>query len=212
MLPLHDPDAAQVEGQIWMAGIHALPLVGADLKASKESINYDIIRSIADENRIIGWKIGDYNLTSRIVHDLNFQFNYTEKHTKIKTTTGNAFVIRTNNLIDRLLTKTNDRITDLSLELPSTYRHELLLSKTSLVGKISNCSIDSPWIQGTRTVTNEAEGIRILDELVIKKDKIPNAELKTKEYTEFQEKVYACFGDTALVYNNQNEAQNTPNQ
>lgn len=202
-LPKTDPDLAHVEGQVTLTGVHALPLVGADLRSSKESINYDIIRAITDETRTIGWKIGNYNLTSRIAEDLNFKFNFTEKHTKINTTAGDAFIVRTQNLINKLLIKTQDRTTGLQLDIPSIYRHETLISKASLVGKISNCSVDSPWVQGSRQVMDTADGIKITDELIVKKDKILHQELKTAEYLALQNKVHACFGETALVYQNQ---------
>lgn len=203
ILPKNEPELAHVEGQVFMSGTHALPLIGADLRLSKESINHDIIRAVTDVNRTVDWKVGDYNLTSRIAHDLNFKFNFTEKHTKVKTTTGNAFILGSQFLINKLLTKTNDRVMGLDLELPGTYRQETLLSKTAMVGTISNCSFESPWVKGSRTVTNTKEGIRVLDELIVSKDKILNADLKTKEYADLQNKVYTCFGETALVYKNE---------
>ncbi len=203
MLPHADPELAHVDGEVKMIGVHALGLVGADLRASKDSIDHDIIRGVADETRTIGFKVDSYNLTSRVAEDLNFKFNLTEKHTQIKTTAGNAFVVRPLGLIDKLLTKTNDRVTDLQLDIPSTYQNDILLSKASLVGKLSNCSFDSPWVQGSRTISNTAEGIRVLDQLIVKKDKISNAELKSQEYATLQNTIYGCFGDTALVYDNQ---------
>lgn len=201
-LPPSEPDLARVEGLISIKGVYTLPLIGADLRASKESTNRDILHMVTDENRTIDWKIGDYNLTSRIVNDLNFKFNFTEKHTKMKTTAGNAFVVYPQNPVYRLLSTVSDRVTDMQLDLPGVYKEETLLSKTALVGELSNCNIDSPWVSGTREIVNTADGIKVLDTLVIKKDRILNSELKSNEYAQFQNKVYNCFGSTALVYNN----------
>ncbi len=206
--PSQDPDLAKAEGQISIKGVYALPLIGADLRSSKESTNRDIIQMVTDESRTVDWNVQDYNLTSRIVNDLNFSFNFTEKHTKMKTTAGNAFVVYPQSPIYRLLAKTSDRVTDMQLDLPGVYKDEILISKTSLVGELSNCSIDSPWVSGSRQITNTEDGIRVLDNLVVKKDKILNSELKSKEYAEFQNKIYHCFGSTALVYNNSMDSSN----
>ena len=134
-LPKNQADMAEVSGKISLSGVRALPLIGADLRASKESINQDIIRAVADESKRIKWEIGKYNLTSRIAHDVNVDFNFTEKHTQMKTTAGNAFLLPSHSLIAKLLTKTTDRVTDLHLEDPGIYRFETTLPKASLVGK-----------------------------------------------------------------------------
>lgn len=200
-LPRTDADVVHVSGQISMTGVQALPLIGADLRASKESINHGIINAVADESRTVHWKVDDYDLTSRIAHNVNFKFNLTEKHTQMKTTAGKSFLLPSQQLIFTLLSKTHDRISDLRLDIPTRYRYEALLPKASLVGsEFSNCSVDSPWFKGSRKIKDTPEGIRVIDELVVKKDKITNAELKSKEYSDFQNSLYTCFGNTALVY------------
>ena len=201
MLPKKDTDPTTVSGRLFISGTRALDLIGADLQTSKEIINRHIISQVTDESRTIDWKVEPYNLASRIAHDLHFQFSLTEKHAETKTTAGKALLLSSQNLIPKLLTKTKGRVTDLEFETPGTYKLEQRLPKVSLVGKnLSQCTIDSPWFQGSRTIKDTPSGIQVLEEYVVKKNRILNAELQSKEYAEFQTKVYSCFGDTALVY------------
>ena len=60
--------------------------------------------------------------------------------------------------------------------------------------------MESDWFKGTRLITDTENGIKIVDELIVKKDKVTNDILKSQAYEAFQNKVYGCFGDTALVY------------
>ena len=68
------------------------------------------------------------------------------------------------------------------------------------MGSGASCRVDSPWVQGTRKISNTPEGIQVTEDLVIKKNRILNSELKSDEYTKLQGEVFSCFGDTALVY------------
>lgn len=201
ILPKTETDATTVSGRLTLKGRYTLDLIGADLQASKDVINRGIISSITDESRTLDWKIEPYKLDSRVVHDLNFQFTLTEKHSETKTTAGKALLLRSQNLIPKLLTKTKGRVSDLQFELPGTYIMEQLLPKVSLVGKdLSHCKVNSPWFDGSRTIKDTPAGIQVVEEYVVKKHKISNTELQSKAYAEFQTKIYSCFGDTALVY------------
>lgn len=195
-------NVVHVNGEVKIKGALALSYIGADLRASKETINRAIINAVSDESRTLEWRVEDYNLTSRIVHDLNFKYSISEKNNRVKTTAGYAYMLSEN--LSPLLAKTKDRVTDLRLEsTPSIFKGELLIKKASLVGnELKACSIDSPWVKATRNIQDTKEGIKVVDEAIIKKTKILNSELKTKEYAEFQDKVYHCFGEAALVYKN----------
>lgn len=199
-MPKEAFDIAKVEGELLLSGTFVLPLTGADLRFSKEIINRAIISSVANENRVVNWHLSDYNLGSRIADNVKFNFDLTEKHTRLKTTAGNAFLLPAVNQITTLLTKTKDRVTDLLFYDPGTYYTRILLSQTSLIGSGSVCRVDSPWFTGIRNVSNTQNGIEVTDELVVKKNKILNSELKSDEYTKLQGEIFNCFGDTAFVY------------
>ncbi len=200
-LPQNLSEVTEVEGKIFLTGVAALPLTGADLQASKESINHFLLSRITDPALAIKWDIGAYNLTSRVVQPLDFNFTYTEEHSQMRTTTGKAFLLSTHDQIQIILTKTTDRVSDLAFKLPGIYRYEIFLPKAMLLGEeLSNCTISSPWVEGSRKIVNSSHGIQIVDELLVKKDRISNKDLKSNEYLQLQNKAYNCFGDTALVY------------
>lgn len=200
ILPQKDTELTKVSGRLFISGNRTLDLIGADLQTSKDIINRHIINIVTNESRTVDWKVAPYNLASRIAHDLNFQFTLSEKHSETNTTAGKALLLSSQNLIPKILTKTKNRVTDLDFEVPGTYKFEQLLPKVSLVGKNVSCKVDSPWFQGSRTIQDTPSGIQVLEEYVVKKNKISNADLQSKEYAEFQTNVYSCFGDTALVY------------
>jgi hypothetical protein len=201
ILPKTDDEPTTVSVKLLLKGASALELVGADLQTSKDIINRFLINAVTNESRAIDWKIEPYNLGSRIVEDLNFQFTLKEQHSETKTTAGKAVLLTSQNLIPKLLTKTKGRVTGLNFDTPGTYKLEQLLPKVTLVGQEkSSCTVDSPWFLGTRTIQDTPQGIQVLEEYVVKKDKISLSELQSKEYADFQTKVYSCFGDTALVY------------
>jgi hypothetical protein len=199
-LPKEEPDIAKVDGDLSLSGTFALGFTGADLRASKEVINQAIISAIANQSRVIDSHVSDYNLTSRIVSNIKLKFNLTEKHTRLKTTAGSAFLLPASNLMTILLTKTKDRVSDLAFNNPSVYHTHIVLPQTSLIGAEATCGVDSPWFTGTRKVSNTPDGIQVFEEFIVKKNKILNSELKSAEYAKFQGEVFSCFGDTALVY------------
>lgn len=199
-MPKAEFDIAEVSGELSVSGVFVLPLTGADLRFSKEIINHAIVRTIANESRVVNWHMSDYDLTSRVVSDVKLNFELTEKHTRLKTTAGDAFLLPSSNEVMTLLTKTKDRVTDLLFYDPGTYHRSILLPATSLIGSESACRVDSAWFKGTRNVSNTQNGIQVIDELIVKKNKILNSELKSDEYAKFQGEVFNCFGDTALVY------------
>ncbi len=194
-------DIAYVAGEISLKGASALPFAGADLRFSKETIDHALVSALSDITRVIKWNIGNYNLISRIVSDLKFNFNFVEKHTQMKTTAGNGFLLPTPPQVSVLLTKTDDRVTDLVTSDPVTIHEEILLPNTTMVGsENSSCKIESPWFSAERKISNTSTGIQVLDELIFKTNKIDNNELKSLEFAKFQSQVFSCFGDTALVY------------
>jgi transglutaminase-like putative cysteine protease len=200
-LPKDKEDITHINGKISLSGILALPLVGADLRFSKETIQQGILNMLTEVSRVTESKISEFNLLSRIASALEFNFTFTEKHTRLKTTAGDAFLLPEQGLITKLLVKTADRVSDLRLSEPFTLHSETLLAKTSLVGREGTfCKVDSPWLQASRKVENTDKGIKIFLDFVVKKDKILNSELKSEEYAQFQNKIFSCFGETAIVY------------
>lgn len=199
-----DPEAkntAKIKGTLSLSGAFAIDYTGLNLRTSKEGSDLGIVRSLADESRVSEWKIDDYNLVSRIVSDLVFHFNFTEKHTQLKTTLGQAYLVSMGDQMSALLTKTTDRMTDLFIGRPATLQRETLVKGHSeKPNQASRCFVESPWADAHRQVLASLEGIQVIDSLKIKKSKIFNAELKSEQFQNFQEKLQDCLGEIAVIH------------
>ncbi len=194
-------DQFEIEGQLQIKGFASIPYTGLSLKASKQSIDYGLIKAIGDENRIIQWSVEPSDLSSRIVSDLSFQFHFIEKDEDLKTSAGPAIRLSAGSYIPVLLTKTTDRVSDLFIGTPLSVRKEFHMNKISRLGTHSlDCDIKSPWINASRSVSDQEEGLLVVDEVIIKKSNIPNQELHSSEYSQLQKSLQKCFYGTAIVY------------
>jgi len=200
-ITLQKNDETFVTGSANLYGSEALWFTGEDLKASKEATNLAIIRMIADESRITDWKVNPYDLSHRTVKPLQFEFSFNEKHNQVRTTSGKAYWLPANSMTNKILIQTKNRLSDLYLGNPMTTHSETILKNTTKIGKLfTACKVDSPWLMASRGITDTAEGINIMLDVTIKKNRILNSELQSKEYLNFQNKIYNCFGDIALLY------------
>ena len=58
----------------------------------------------------------------------------------------------------------------------------------------------SPWLDASRTLKSDHNGSLILkDNFAIKVERIPNEELMSKEYQDFQESLYRCMAPFGLI-------------
>jgi hypothetical protein len=201
---LQEDGQFQVEGSLNLRGVAALAYAGAGLKVSKQTIDYGLIKAMGDENRISHWTVSNYDLTSRIVKDLTFQFHFSEKDLNLKTSAGPAMVLSSGSYIPLLLTKTADRVSDLFLGSPLVVRREIHLAQMARQGMESlDCKIESNWVDASRTVTNLTDnknGIQVSDRIEIKKALILQSELKTPQFTQLQDQLQKCFNGIAVVY------------
>ncbi len=191
----------QSKGYLNLKGWQALNLTAASLRASKEATDLDIIGYLTNENRLLDWKVQDYDLKSRIVKPLTFSFEYTAENSTIKSSAGKAYLLSEYGLVKSLLVKTKNRVSDLYLGIPSIKNYELILKNTTLIGdQFLDCHFKSPWFEGQRHISNTPKGIKITDTQILLRSRISNKELQTKAYQDLQSQVYACFGDLALIY------------
>ena len=200
-ISVEDQDQFQVAGQLEMKGIASLSYTGLSLKASKQSIDYGLIKAMGDENRITKWNVDGYNLSSRTAKDLSFKFHFLEKDLDLKTSAGSAITLSSGSTIPVLLTKSTDRVSDLFLGTPLTVRRVIHLAKISKLGSQSlNCAIESPWINASREVSDQTDGVRVTDSILIKKSNIPNQELKSAEFARLQKSLQDCYNGIAIIY------------
>ena len=189
-------------GQVDFKGGAALFFTGVGLRASKDTVDHSLLRNLTDENRILQWKIEDYDLTSRKVVDLAFKYEITEKSSEIKTDIGPGYPIQPGYFAAALLMKTQNRVSDLFVGNPITIKRKTLLKNLSRVKKgFSGCTIKSQWINFSRRINDlKGIGIQILDEIEVKKGLILNGELMSQEFSQLQSQVETCFNGRTIIY------------
>ncbi len=200
-ITLKEQGKIQAKGHLRLSGWQALALTGADLRASRATTDLDIVRSLANESRLLDWKVQDYQLKSRVVKPLAFSFEYNAQNTMIKSSAGTAYLLNEYGHVAPILIKTNHRVSDLYLGLPATTHYELLLGNTKKVGnQFLNCQVKSPWFKGERHIEDTPEGIKVSDTQILLQSIVSNKDLKSKAYQDLQSDIYACFGNLALIY------------
>lgn len=202
-----------VGGKLTYKGRAAIPYTGATLNSSKKSIDYRIISTLGETSRMESWKVGDYDLSSRIVKDLDIAFYYTEKDAEYRTSAGPAFPLSSNWFVKTLLVKTQDRVANLFLGQPITYNRSIRLKNLDMVGSKESltCEIDSPWAHLSRQLEIKKNAIHVVDHVTIKQKEIPNAALRSKRFLAFQRKIRRCFDGSAIIYRPKAKAVLTKN-
>jgi Domain of Unknown Function with PDB structure (DUF3857)/Transglutaminase-like superfamily len=200
-ITLKEQGKIQAKGHLTLSGWPALALTGANLRASRATTDLDIVGSLANESRLLDWKVQDYQLKSRVVKPLAFSFEYSAHNTMIKSSAGKAYLLNEYGHVAPILIKTNNRVSDLYLGLPVIAHYELTIGHTQKVGnQFLNCQVQSPWFKGERHIEDTPEGIKVSDTQILLQSMVSNKDLKSKAYQNLQSDIYACFGNLALIY------------
>ena len=199
---LLSPDTALRRGEITETGTHAISLAGAKLRASRESIDFYLMSFIGDMKRMSRWKITPHeDLTSRIVADKKFNYEYEERNNQLKTSDGPAYLIPNLSLSHQYLTRVQDRVSGLLVnDRPAIFKKVTLFKKAKLRGKNQlSCTIQYPWLKASRKVAQTKNGIEATDYFRVEQEIIPNDTLRSKEFGEFQREFEKCFINVAVV-------------
>ena len=100
-----------------------------------------------------------------------------------------------------MLTPTEQRVSGLANGSPQRYRWTTELRDVKRIGLHSlDCSVQSPWVDFTRTVRDVPRGVRIDDEGVVHRQIIPNAELQSERFAVVQRRIRECLSGASVVY------------
>ncbi len=190
-------------GRLLAEGRSATRWAGDGLEKSKDTIEYQLISSLANNSQLLDWDVDLPDLKDRIVRSLKFGFEFSEKGDDLKTSAGPAIQLRQGATISALLTRTDDRASDLWLGWPITVEREQTLKKAALVGNTPlSCTLASRWADIKRDVlpADESHEIQIRDRIALKLPLVRQAEYKVAEWKEFQGKLRECFDRVAVVY------------
>ena len=192
---------AQVVGKLIETGGAALGLTGAGLVTSRENTDFQIVSFVGDVNRMEYWKLADYDLSSRDVKDLEINYQYGSLHQQMKTNSGRVVVLPSVIMGNPFLVRVEDRESDIRIgDQPYTYKKQSIFENVKLLGTQSlDCRIRSKWLDASRRVLQKKTGVEVSDEFEVKTPLVPNAELKTPEFREAQDKIRECFGSAGLI-------------
>ena len=197
-----DKDRTLIKGSLTEKGSSAVGITGAGLRASKENIDFHLISFVGDVNRMSRWNFRPYDLTSRVVQDVKFEYEYEKRNSELKTSSGPGYLVQPSMIIPRLLTRVQDRVSDLLiLDQPTTLKRMTLLKGAKLIGKSNlNCKLDSSWLSASRRVFQTKAGIEISDAFIVRQALVSNAELRAKEFLQLQDKLENCFNNVAITF------------
>lgn len=192
---------AQVRTKMTYKGRFAHWAAGLQLKRSDDQIDFSIIRSLVDENRLKAYKIGRYELSSRIVGDLVLEVTHGERDYATRTTLGPAFYLDQGRVNSLLRLEVDKRVSDVFLGAPRTAELIEYVDNVRVLGVTPpSCELDSPWVNVSRKLSQVERGLRIADRIEFKKNRITNGELKTKAFKRFQSQLQDCFDRIAVVF------------
>ena len=195
-------DIVSIKGTQDNKGVIAISTTGLGLWTSKENIDYQVMRYLGEVDQMLHFNVKPVDLKSRVVRDIHFDFDldYTKRYMTLKTSKGGAFMIVTFNEINRYYTGVRDRVSDLGVSNhPTSLSKSSLLKGFRLTGKSNlNCHLDNRWLTATRHVSQKKTGIGIDDVFIMKMPLISNSDLRSKEFSQFQEKMRDCFVRVAI--------------
>ena len=202
-------DFLKVKGSIYFKGRAAIPYTGALINNSKKSIDYDFIKSTGvDLSTLKTWKVGRYNLRSRIVRDFFVNVSYTAQKNNsfsgYKSQLGSIFFFSYPSSARVFMVRTINRVSDLFLGQP---RKRIIISKLTNIKPIGdinfNCEIKSKWFDARRNVES-TQPLVIKDSYEFKKTEVSAKEIKSRPFIKLQEDLKNCFLQIAMIYKKSN--------
>ena len=192
--------SVDVQGQIEFRGRAATNLIVRNFYDSPETVDYELIRSITGADRVLSFKVEDFDRKSRFVRDLSIGVKYQLADIGLKTSAGYGLNLGRHDVIDRLLVDPKERESDLYLSPPSLTEQKVFISGVQKIGKLSlACDINSQWTHLTRKINESRSGVVVDDIYEIHKDHILREEMTTSEFAKFQAKVRDCFYNSSLI-------------
>jgi hypothetical protein len=195
------PDGSLLaSGTLTLGGRQAIGLTAHAFYSPVESVNYEIIHSIANNGKILGSSIGDFGRGSRIVSDVTIPVKFHLAESGLTTSAGLGYPLFRDDSVGRLLTDTKDRVSDLYIETPNSSKTTIDLLNVRKVGKASlNCEFHTDFIDLKREVLEIKNGVSIIDTAVVKQSVVPTATLQGQPFNDFQAAARSCFNRAAVI-------------
>ncbi len=192
------------EGEIELKGNSVVFFTGATLRASKEIIDREILNYRSKQEKLLSWKIEDYNLDSRIVKNKSFKYKIIEKPYEIKTDLGIGYSLDSiSNTIfytKIFLINTLNRKSDIFIERPAKLKSKILLKNIFRVKKeYTGCQVKSKWATFSRNILDNKIGVELIDDVTINYSHILNKDILSTEFKKFQEQLESCINGIVII-------------
>lgn len=184
------------------AGRMAISMTGASLEYSKESIDHILLTSMVTLSHVKNFKVGSYELTSRVVRDLRFSLKVKTRNSFARTSAGLGYLLPPPEYVGALINlETPTRVSAYFMTQPFSFERVYELKKIRVIGhQYRGCDIRSPWMNISRVFTHVASGLRVSEKFQILTPRIANAELKSAAFGGFQAKLQECFDRIQIIF------------
>ena len=195
----------KVEGTVSFKGRKAISYTGALLNKSKKRLDYNFISFTGiDLSTLKKWKVGSYNLKSRIVKDFSVKFSYlaeaNNSFSGYKSQLGSLFFLSYPYDINVFSIRREDRVSDLFLGQPRKVVFVSELQNIKPLGDLNlKCQIKSKWFEAFRTIETK-KPLVIKDIYEFKETKVSIKDIKSKAFLNLQNDLKDCFLHFAMIY------------
>ncbi len=182
---MQNTDHVKIKGTIKVLGTAAQRFAGEE----SEHITQAKLLSMVQKNFGCGPIVEQHftlpNVSSKIIHDLYFDYALKAQNSALTTNTGKAVPLFYTAL-NRLIVK-KDSVSDTYLGPPSIMELSAVFKNISAIGRNNlNCNIESPWVNISRTVQYEKNQVVLHQKLELKKSWIEGSQLQSEEYKKLQ--------------------------
>lgn len=187
-------------GTLELKGSAALPWAGSQLSASKKSLDHSLIRWVANADNLVDWTLNDYDLHSRLVQDLKFEFKTKEIWRPVQTSVGMGIMIPGPFYHGYFRFQRNNRKSGVRLDNPLTLVRKLKIRgrAISLKSKLE-CLGDTPWAGFEKKVWLDQGTLHFQDRIAVKQSAIEADSIPSLEFEKFQNSVLLCLQESVMI-------------
>jgi hypothetical protein len=200
-LDFSSSDFIKGRGEMTLKGSASMAMTGAELASDKKNLDYTLVRWATNKGNLSSWKVGNYNLKSRVVTDFNTSFEFQEPWRPLLTSAGQGYTIPALSYIQYFQNRREQRVSTINLFGPSQKHQEYhLRGRRIRLPKDLECQGTSEWADYHRHLYKKSDDVILADDFKLKVKTISANAIATKEYGDFQEKLLSCMQDTVIIF------------
>jgi len=187
-------------GTLELKGSAALPWAGSQLSSSKKSLDHSLIRWVANADNLVDWNLNEYDLHSRLVQDLKFQFKTKEIWRPIQTSAGMGIMIPGPYYHGYFRFQRNNRQSGVRLDTPLTLVRNLKIRgrPISLKTKLE-CLGETPWAGFEKKVWLDQGTLHFQDRIAVNLSAIEADSIPSLEFEKFQNSILLCLQESVMI-------------